>query len=140
MEAKQRGHIMLWVSDHMSYQIAGIFLSGKLPRKEAKAFLRAYIRACRIYHDNCLVKEAGAFVKGPGFDEIIGYIAKYTGRKPKMIAMGLNYNDRDGRLLAGDVQRQINWYHDHKMLSKKLEAAKVVDPALWQEALEEVGR
>jgi NitT/TauT family transport system substrate-binding protein len=137
MEKKQVGHVMLWAGDVMRYQIAAIFFSAKMTENESLClkFLRAYIRACRFYHDNCLARKGGVLVRGPGFDEVIGYIAKYTSRKPSLIAMGLNYNDRDGRLFAEDIQRQIDWYHDHKMVGKRLSADKVVNTDLWQKAL-----
>jgi NitT/TauT family transport system substrate-binding protein len=143
MAAKKTGHIMLWVSDVMSYQIAGIFLSQKMieDRERSKAFLRAYIRACRFYYDNCLVKKDGRFVKGKGFDAIMGYISKYTARKPALIGEGLNYNDRNGKLMVEDIQHQIDWYRANRLISEKpLPISRIVDTRLWQEAFEEVER
>ncbi len=137
MEKKKLGRVMLWAGDEMRYQIAAIFFSEKLAENEGLSlkFLRAYIRACRFYYDNCLIKKDGLPVKGPGFDEVIGYIAKYTSRKPSLISLGLNYNDRDGKLFAEDIQRQIDWYHDHKMVEKRLDAKKIINMELWQKAL-----
>jgi NitT/TauT family transport system substrate-binding protein len=137
MEKKKMGHVMLWAGDEMRYQIAAIFISEKVAKNEALGlkFMRAYIRACRFYYDNCLTKKDGLLVKGPGFDEVIGYIAKYTSRKPALIALGLNYNDRDGKLFADDIQRQIDWYHDHKMVGKRLDAKEIVNMELWQKAV-----
>ena len=142
MEKKKLGHVMLWAGDEMRYQIAAIFLSEKMSKNDGLSlkFLRAYIRACRFYYDNCLAQKDGIPVKGPGFDQVIGYIAKYTSRKPSLIALGLNYNDRDGRLFAGDIQRQIDWYHAHKMIEKKLDAQKIVNMALWQKALDSLDK
>jgi NitT/TauT family transport system substrate-binding protein len=142
MEAKKMGRRMLWVSDLLSYQIAGIFFGKKLIRDPSigKAFLRAYIKACRFYYDNCLTKSEGQQVKGPQFDEVIGYISKYTRRAPKLIAMGLNYNDRNGKLDASDIQRQINWYYAHKLIGQKLDAARIVNMSLWKEAMKDLDR
>ncbi|OQY50594.1 MAG: hypothetical protein B6240_01375 [Desulfobacteraceae bacterium 4572_87] len=142
MEKKKMGHVMLWAGDEMRYQIAAIFLSEKMAKNEALSlkFMRAYIRACRFYYDNCLRKEDGQFIKGPGFDEVIGYIAKYTSRKPSLISLGLNYNDRDGKLFAEDIQRQIDWYHDHKMVGKRLDAGEIVNMELWQKAVRSLDR
>ena len=142
MENKNLGHVMLWAGDEMRYQIAAIFFSEKLAENEGLSlkFLRAYIRGCRYYNDNCLTRKDGQPVKGPGFDEVIGYIAKYTSRKPSLIALGLNYNHRDGRLFAGDVQRQIDWYHAHKMIEKKPDAQKIVNMALWQKAFDSLDK
>jgi len=137
MEKTQVGHVMLWAGDDMRYQIAAIFFSEKLAENEdlSLKFLRAYIRACRFYYDNCLTQKDGLLVKGQGFDEVIGYIAKYTSRKPSLIALGLNYNDRDGKLFAGDIQRQIDWYHSRKMVGKRLDAKQIVNMEIWQKAL-----
>ena len=142
MEKKKMGHVMLWAGNEMRYQIAAIFISEKLATNEdlSLKFLRAYIRACRFYYDNCLTKKDGVLVKGPDFDEVIGYIAKYTSRKPSLISLGLNYNDRDGKLFAEDIQRQIDWYHDHKMVEKRLDAQKLVNMELWRKALESLDR
>ena len=141
MEKKGMGHLMLWVSQEMSYQIAAVFFSEKLAADEPVAlrFLRAYIRACRIYYDNCLRMEGDHLLKGPEFDQVIGYIAKYTDRKPELIAEGLNYNDRNGKLFEEDIQRQIDWYVDHKMVGKKLDAARITRMDLWRKALDSLG-
>lgn len=141
MEANGQGRIMFWASEHITYQIAGIFMSQKVmaDRAVALAFMKGYIKSCRVYHDNCLERNGDQEVRGPDFDQIIDYIAKYTSRKPSMIAAGLNYNQRDGQLLNGDVQRQINWYYAHKLLTKKLDAGRVVDHTLWREALQALG-
>ena len=142
MEKKKMGHVMLWAGDAMRYQIAAIFISEKIAKNEALGlkFMRAYIRACRFYYDNCLTKKDGLLVKGPGFDEVLGYIAKYTSRKPALIALGLNYNDRDGKLFAGDIQRQIDWYHAHKMVGKRLDAKEIVNMELWRKAVRSLDR
>jgi NitT/TauT family transport system substrate-binding protein len=137
MEAKKMGRRMLWVSDLMSYQIAAIFFGNKPIEEKSTglAFMRAYIRACRIYHDNCLFKSGGQLVRGPHFDEIIGYISKYTGRNPELIAMGLNYNDRDGRLDKHDIQKQLNWYFQNGLITQKLNTDAIVDMSIWEDAL-----
>jgi len=140
MEKKKIGHLMLWASQEMSYQIAAIFFSEKLVdnRPVALRFLRAYIRACRIYYDNCLRMEGDRPLRGPEFEQVIGYIAKYTARKPELIAEGLNYNDRNGELFAEDIQRQIDWYASHKMIGKKLDATRIINMDLWRKALADV--
>ena len=142
MEKKNLGHVMLWAGDEMRYQIAAIFLSEKMADNEALSvkFLRAYIRACRCYYDNCLTRKDGLLVKGPGFDQVIGYIAKYTSRKPSLIAMGLNFNDRDGKLFAEDLRKQIDWYHAHKMITKKPDAQQIINMELWQKALDSLDK
>ncbi len=141
MEAKKMGHRMLWVSDYLNYQIAAIFFGKKMmkDKKTSEAFMRAYIKGCRYYFDNCLKKRNGKIVRGPKFDEVMKIISKYTGRKPKLIAMGLNYNDRNGKLFAKDIQHQIDWYYSHGMISKHLDARKIVDMSIWEQSMKELG-
>jgi len=140
MEAKKMGHRMLWVSKYLNYQIAAIFFGDKMleDRTTAVAFMKAYIKACRYYYDNCLTKKNGKTIKGPHFDEVMQIISKYTGRKPKLIAMGLNYNDRNGRLYAKDIQHQIDWYYDHHFLNTRLDAKKIVDLSIWKQAMKDL--
>ena len=141
MEDKKMGPRMLWVSDYLNYQIAVIFFGDTMmkDRKTSEAFMRAYIKACRYYYDNCLKKKDGKTVRGPHFDEVMNIISKYTGRKPKLIAMGLNYNDRNGRLYAEDIQHQIDWYFDHGLISERLDAKKIVDISIWEQAMKDLG-
>ena len=47
--------------------------------------------------------------------------------------------DRDGKLLTSDIQTQIDWYFNHKMIEKSVQAAQVVDGKIWEEALQKVG-
>lgn len=142
MEAKGMGKRILWVSDYMKYQIAGIFIGKTLIEDEGKAisFLKAYIRSCRFYFDNCLKRSGGKPIKGACFDEVISYISKYTGRNPALISRGLNYNDRDGRLFSEDIPKQVNWYYENGLISKKPDFDEIIDTTLWEKALHELNK
>lgn len=142
MEEKKMGRIMFWVSEHLSYQIAGIFMAGRIARDEGKAlpFLRAYIRACRLYYDNCLRLDGGKPQKGPEAQKIAGYISKYTGRPAELIAEEFNYNDRDAILMEEDIKTQIDWYHENGLLKDRPDPSKIVDSSLLKKALSQLGR
>ncbi|MGQ9858133.1 MAG: ABC transporter substrate-binding protein [Thermodesulfobacteriota bacterium] len=142
-EAKGTGRILLWAGDEIKYQIAAIFMSGKFMAKRdlAKAFMRGYIKACRIYHDQCLGKDPqGRPLRGPGFQRVTQQIAKYTGLPPDRIEAHLSYNDRDGELMWEDIPRQIAWYRSQSMLTKELDPRAVVERALWEDAMRELRR
>ena len=140
MEAKGMGRRILWVSDYMKYQIAGIFFGPEVMKDQKKAisFLKAYIRACRYYYENCLKKSGGRFIRGRHFDEIIGYISKYTGRKPELISKGLNYNHPDGMLDVSDIKKQVTWYIENHLISQAPDLNKIVDTTLWKKAFDEL--
>ena len=42
--------------------------------------------------------EKDRITKGPEFDQIIGYISEYSDRRSKLIAEGLNSDDRNWEL------------------------------------------
>jgi len=141
-EARGTGRVMVWSGDELRYQIAAIFMSGKfLERRDlARAFMRAYIRACRVYHDECLRLDAqGNPLRGKGFERVMAHIGKYTGLPPERVAKDLSYNHRDAELMWEDIHKQIQWYRTHGMLSKDLDPEKILDRGLWEEALAEVG-
>ncbi len=136
------GKVILWAGEELKYQIAAIFMSGSLLKKRdtAKAFLRAYIRGCRVYHDACLVRDSnGRPLKSEDFSKVLGQLAKYTGLSPEQVVLDLSYNDRDGELMWEDIFRQVKWYRANGMLTRDLEPASILDLSIWEEARKEVG-
>jgi NitT/TauT family transport system substrate-binding protein len=131
------GHVLLWVGDHLPYQIAAIFYGEKLMknRPAAVSFMKGYIRSCRHYYDHALTKKE----EGP-YQEILGLISKFTEENPDAIALALSYNDRNGELLTDDIQKQLDWYFKNGMVSKKMSGNAMVDLSFWKEALQQLGK
>ncbi len=48
--------------------------------------------------------------------------------------------DRDGKLLASDIQTQIDWYAKHKLIEGSIESAEIVNAELLDEALKQLGK
>jgi len=136
MEKDGTGNVLLWVGDHLPYQVASIFYGEKFTkdRSSALSFMRAYIRSCRYYYEDALIK------KGASYQEILNLISKYTEEKPEVIAMALPYNDRNGELYAEDIQKQLDWYHRNGMVSKKMSSSEIIDLSFWKEAMQQLGR
>jgi NitT/TauT family transport system substrate-binding protein len=126
------GRILHWVGDKLPYQVAALFASSRFvqDRERAVAFLRGYVRASRYYHDAVLARKAG-----PQYDEVVAVTAKYTEATPEIIRVGFPYQDRDARLDAQDIARQLAWYHRAGMVTRALAPADLVDTALLEEAL-----
>jgi NitT/TauT family transport system substrate-binding protein len=126
------GRILHWVGDKLPYQVAALFASSRFvqDRERAVAFLRGYVRASRYYHDAVLARKAG-----PQYDEVVAVTAKYTEATPEIIRVGFPYQDRDARLDAQDIARQLAWYHRTGMVTRALAPADLVDTALLEEAL-----
>jgi len=137
MEKNGTGNILLWVGDHLPYQIAAIFYGEKLMknRPPAISFMKGYIRSCRYYYDHALAKKEGSF-----YQEILNLISKYTEEKTDAIAMALPYNDRNGELYVEDIQKQLDWYHRNGMVEKKMSGSEMVDLSFWKETMQQLGK
>ena len=137
MEKNQTGNVILWVGDHLPYQIAAIFYGEKLMKNRtvAIAFMKGYIRSCRYYYDHSLIKK-----EDPSYQEILGLISKYTEEKPEAIALALPYNDRNGELYVEDIQKQLDWYTRNGMIAKHMASSEMVDLSFWKEAMQQLGK
>ena len=141
MEKAGHGRVVVQVGDAMEYQTSAIFFAPDfMKNKEAAVrFLAAYLTATRYYYDAVLKMKDGKPAPGANYEEVVGIVAKYTGAPADDIKTGLPYMDRDGKLLATDIQTQLDWYFNHKMIEKQLKSSQVVDTKLWEEALKKVG-
>ena len=106
------GKVISQVGEEIEYQTSGIFFSKDFADNTdaATKFLKAYAKATRYYYDAVLNKVDGEIVPGENYDEVVEIIAKYTDQEEELIKKGLPYMDRDGKLLASDIQTQIDWY------------------------------
>ena len=132
------GKVIVQIGDVIEYQTSGIFFSPKMNQDADTAvrFMKAYIKACNYYYDAVLVKKDGKSVPGANYDEVISIIAKYTNMPVEDIKLGLPYIDRDGKLLATDIETQINWYNKENLLEKKIEAKDIVNTTFFDKAKE----
>jgi len=137
VEMNRSANVLLWVGDHLPYQIAANFYSEKFMknRSAAVSLMKGYIRSCRYYHDHALAKK-----EGPQYQEVLQIISKYTEEKPAAVALALPYIDRNGELYAEDIQKQLDWYYRNGMVSKKMSGSEMVDLSFWKEAMGQLGK
>lgn len=135
------GKVLTKIGDEFEYQNAGIFFSETFAenRDAAIRFLKAYVKATRYYYDAVLVQENGQFVPGENYDEVVEIIAEYTDQPVDYVKSGLTYIDRDGKLLAEDIQTQIDWYYENDMIEQTIDYQTVVNTELLDEALKLAG-
>ena len=126
------GKLITQVSEIMPYQTSAIFYSPEFAKNKdvAVRFMRAYNKACHYYYEAAIEKKDPAKL-----DEVVGIIAKYVKTPQEDIKLGLPYIDRDGVLLASDIQTQIDWYASHGMLEGTLDAKKIVNTSFLDEAM-----
>lgn len=141
-ETKGVGKVLFWVGDKMFHQIATIFYSEAFREDKDRAlkFMKAYVRASRAYHDAVLRMDKGKPVRGKPYEDVLTLVAKYTEQPREAVALGLPYQDRDGKLLAEDVSVQIKWFADQKMIDKPVDAKEIVDLTFQAEAVRALGR
>jgi NitT/TauT family transport system substrate-binding protein len=136
-EAQGFGKIMAWAGDLYPWQIATIFYSGKFAtdRARAVAFMKGYVKASRHYYDAALVQKDGRLVPGAGYDEVVQITAKYTGARPEVIRLGFPFQDRNGRLLVTDIERQMAWWTKNGFTKKTLPLRSIVDTSFVEDAV-----
>lgn len=132
LESSGAGRVIVNTGDTFPWQIATVMYSDTFARDRARAvaFMRGYVKASRAYYDAVLARKSG-----PAHDELVALTAKYTGAAPDLIRRGFPYQDRDGRLMPGDVGRQLAWWHQHGLVKTPLREKDVVDESFLREAL-----
>ena len=140
-EAAGFGKILAWAGDLYPWQVAAIFYSKGFAadRARAVAFMKGYAKASRYYFDAALVQKDGRVVPGAAYDEVVDITARYTGAKPELIKVGFPYQDRNGRLLVPDIEKQIAWWVKYGFMKEALPVREVVDPSFLEEALKQLG-
>jgi len=141
-EAQGFGKILAWAGDLYPWQIATVFYSDKLAadRARAVAFMKGYVKASRYYFDAALVQKDGHAAHGANYDEVVAITAKYTGARPEIIKLGFPFQDRNGRLLVPDIERQMSWWAANGFMKKTLPLKAVVDTSFVEEAVRALDR
>ena len=140
-EAQGFGKILAWAGDLYPWQIATVFYSKAFAanRPKAVAFMKGYVKASRYYFDAVLVQKDGHAVPGPNYDEVVAITAKYTGAPPAIIKLGFPFQDRNGRLLVTDIERQMKWWQANGFIRRTLPLQKLVDSSFVEEAVRGLG-
>jgi NitT/TauT family transport system substrate-binding protein len=140
-EAQGFGKILAWAGDLYPWQIAAVFYSKVFAadRQKAVAFMKGYVKASRYYYDAALVQKDGRLAPGPNYDEVVQITAKYTGARPEIIKLGFPFQDRNGRLLVTDIERQMRWWQDNGFIKSVLPLRKIVDTSFVEEAARSLG-
>jgi NitT/TauT family transport system substrate-binding protein len=135
LETAGAGVAILQTGDTFPWQIAAVMFSEKLAknRKAAVAFMKGYVKASRAYFDAVLASKSGR-----AFEEVVAITARYTGAGPELVRKGFPYQDRDGRLMRGDVGRQIAWWQAQNLVKTPVAEKDIVDESFLRDALKEL--
>jgi NitT/TauT family transport system substrate-binding protein len=132
MPLVQEGKLKLlgWVGDETPWQVGAAFTGSRTAderRATVEAFLRAFRKATRDYHD-AFADASGKRRDGPAAPEVLALIAKYTGEPVEQILPAIPYIDADARLDEKDVLHQIAWYKSQGMVKGEADGAAIMDP------------
>ncbi len=128
--AQDKLKLLAWVGDDDAVlQIAGIWTSSKMieeRRGTVEAFLRAYKRGARDYHD-AFTGPGETRQDQPGADAVYALLQKYLKQPLDQVKITIGYHDPEARLDVRDVERQIDWYKSQGMVKEGVAGPSVMD-------------
>jgi NitT/TauT family transport system substrate-binding protein len=133
IETTGTGVTITRVGDSLPWQSAVVMYSDRFAQARARAvaFMKGYIKSSRHYFDAVIKQRSG-----PEYDEVVAITARYTGAGADLIRKGFPYQDRDGRLMPGDVGQQLRWWIGQKLVRRPLTEREVVDETFLRDALQ----
>lgn len=126
------GKLITQVGNLIPYQTSAIFYSPEFVKNEDAAvrFMKAYNKACNYYYEAAIERK-----DSQKLDEVVGIVAKYVKAPAEDIKAGLPYINKDGKLLASDIDTQIHWYTANKLMAGELNAKQVVNTRFMDKAM-----
>src|SRR5258706_12439602 len=102
--------------------------------------MKGYVKASRYYFDAALVQKYGRAAHGANYDEVVEITARYTGARLEIIKLGFPFQDRNGRLLVPDIERQMSWWGANGCMTKTLPLKALADTSSVEEPAKGLGR
>jgi len=139
-ESRGFGKILFWAGDLHPWQVATVFYSKGFAanRRRAVDFMKGYVKASRYYYDAVLGQKEGKPAPGANYDEVVRITAKYTEARPEIIRLGFPFQDRNGRLLVTDIERQMQWWTQNGFMKRTIPLKGIVDTSFVEEAAKAV--
>ena len=132
-----QARLIAWYSEIDQTQLGALFASSKAidaRRATVEKFVRAYRRAATEYAALYLHNDRfGKRVTNARTREMSAKIARYVfpGRPAEqataLVEAGIYHMDRDARLDAADIARQVAWYQSQSLVDRSVEARAVLD-------------
>ena len=101
--------------------------------------MKGYVKASRYYYDAVLMQKDGRLVPSPNYDDVVTITAKYTGASPEIIKLGFPFQDKNGRLLVPDIERQMKWWQANGFIKRTIPLKGIVDTSFVEEAVKQLG-
>jgi NitT/TauT family transport system substrate-binding protein len=123
--------VLLGWADETPYQVAAVFTTPKViesRRAALERFVKAYARGADAFHATFLTRGAdGQPVAGPESERYLAILSRHTGQSVGSVRASIPYIDPKGRLLVGDIHRQVRWYQGQKLVDAAVDPKAVLD-------------
>lgn len=129
LQDSKKAHILAWIGDETPWQNTLIFVATKTAdsrQKMVEAFLRAYKKGARDYHD-AFTGPDGKRKDGPTAPAILAIMEKHLNQPAAQLADGISYDDPDAKLDVKDVLHQIEWFKSQGMLPADADGNAMID-------------
>jgi NitT/TauT family transport system substrate-binding protein len=133
LQEQGAGQVIGWVHEQTPWQLGALFSSSKNVRERrplVEHFVRAYQRGLADYAAAFLRKDdAGKRVFGAEAQALMPVLEKWVEPKPtlQLAEASANYMDAQGRLLVGDIYKQVAWYQAQGLVDRTVQAADFID-------------
>ncbi len=124
-----QGKLIGWIGDEAPWQLGAAYTSTKIADGRAEfvdRFLRAYRRGMVDYADAFIAPD-GSRKDGPTADAILAIMSRDLDQPAELLRAGITWVDREARLDAADIRRQIAWYKTQGLIEGAVDAAALVD-------------
>jgi NitT/TauT family transport system substrate-binding protein len=142
VEREGLGKIIGWVHQETPWQLGALFAATRMieqRRPVVEKFVTAYLKACADYGEAFLQRDAaGKRVFGDKAEALIPMIQKYVEPKPSadQVKASASYIDPKGRLLVKNIYDQVAWYQAQGMVSRDVDAGKILDLSFVKDHLD----
>ena len=103
----------------------------------AKRFMRAYLRAVRVYND--ALKDG--HIAGPGADEVISILTEYTNVKDPAVYRAINVQacNPNGEVYVATLKNDLKFYKEQGEVKGDVKVEDVLDDSFAKAAVKELG-
>lgn len=120
-----------WVHEETPWQLGGLFTSTRNVeerRPVVEAFVRAYRKAAKDYHDAFNALDAsGQRSFGPAAEALLPILESYTKASPDAIYKGSPFIDPDGRLKVDQLIGQVEWMKREGLVEADVNPMSFID-------------
>ncbi len=129
LDRNKQGKLIGWIGDEAPWQLGAAYTTTKTADARpdfVEKFTRAYKRGMVDYAD-AFIGANGERRDGPTADATLAVLAQALDQPAELLRAGVAWVDREARLDAADIRRQIVWYKAQGLIEGNVDAAALID-------------